>query len=107
MKDQFSYLEVEIEENRKDEESNYICIRFSLYDEDDLEFIDQYDFHITYNEWQPDHKIGFYFEDVYIANEIAKEIERMQFDRSRGEESSTDRVGYFGMLVSALHQFVY
>jgi len=107
MEEQFSYLNVQIEKNRKGTGSNYIYIEFSLYDEEYLKLIDQYDFVIKYNEFHPDHEIGFYFEDVRTANLIAKEIKSMVCDRTKGRESSTDRVSYFGMLLSALHQFIY
>jgi hypothetical protein len=105
MEEQFSYLKVNIDEG---DEKNHIHIRFSLYDDVDFHLIDQYDFHVSKcHEYNADYEIGFYYEKINITSRIARSIQRMVYSRIEGEESSTDRIGYFGMLVSALNQFVY
>lgn len=105
--DDFSYLY--LYRNEK-EEYIYICLRFELYEKDDIEFINQYpnvDAKLDFTKERDIYRIKGEFENTTIVREILNEIEEMRDDRTHNNSTVTDRVGYFGTLVSALHQFEY
>jgi len=107
MEEQFSYLYLYKNEEQK---YIYICLKFELYDKDDIQFINCHT-HVNatkdFTKERDIYSIKGQFENTHIVREILEEIEQMRDDRTYNQSTVTDRVGYFGMLLSALHQFVY
>lgn len=104
-KDIFTYLKVYKNVN---DDSIYISIMFSLDDDSELEYINQYDFvnvRSTYNS-DYDYIIQLSVEKARIVDKLIQEIGRMSVDREYNP-TSTDRIGYFTMLVNCLSIFTY
>jgi len=107
MKYQFNYLYLY---KNEEEKYIYICLKFELVEEDDIEFVNQYPYVDATKDFTKDrdiYSIKGQFENTHIVREILNEITEMRDDRKHNDSTVTDRVGYFGMLLSALHQFEY
>jgi hypothetical protein len=107
MKDQFNYLYLY---KNEEEKYIYICLKFELASEDDIEFINCHELveaTIDFTKERDIYSIKGKFENTHIVREILNEITEMRDDRKHNDSTVTDRVGYFGVLVSALHQFAY
>jgi len=105
--DDFTYLYLY---KNEEEDYIYICLKFELFEESDIEFINCYPDVDAIKDFTKDrdvYSIKGQFENTHIVREILEEIKQMRDDRIHNDSTVTDRVGYFGQLVSALHQFVY
>ena len=103
IEEQFSYLSVDLLDKDIDN-TILIKIDFSLYNDKDLFYISQHD-QINVIKDMVNYKIRFHVIDIPVIIYLLDNLKTMVKDRQYVGSSNTDRVGYMGMLVSALHQF--